>query len=456
MEKQNFIIIGSILLLMSIAVFTKNILQKQKPITTETLYASVIQIEGNEVSVQDKNSCIYTFHMRDFKEPLGTNIAIEYTGILEKCKNKQSVTILEYKPVATDMEDEIVDTSWIGDGIFSQYYTMVSKKLESMSLNEKIGQLFLVRFPDTEASIAIEDYKVGGFVFYEKDFLHKTKESVKSWINDLQKTADIPLLTAVDEEGGNVVRVSSNPNLRGEKFLSPRELYIEGGFELIKENTKEKSLLLEELGLNVNLAPVVDVSTDPNDYIYERTIGLDTELTSTFAKTVIETSKSSKVSYVLKHFPGYGNNLDTHLGASIDNRSYDDIKKNDLPPFEFGINALAEAILVSHNTVTSIDSQNPASLSIDIHNLLRNELTFTGVIISDDIGMGATSNIENGAVKAIIAGNDIIISTDYKNDIKSIQNAVNNNTLSEEQINRAALRVLAWKYYKGLTIENQK
>ena len=107
-----------------------------------------------------------------------------------------------------------------------------------------------------------------------------------------------------------------------------------GGFDKIKEDTVKKSNLLYNLGINLNLAPVVDVSTNKNDYIYQRTLKQNTELTSTYAKTVIEASKKGKVSYTLKHFPGYGSNTDTHSGIAVENKSYEEILKNDLPPFK--------------------------------------------------------------------------------------------------------------------------
>ena len=274
-------------------------------------------------------------------------------------------------------------------------------------------------------------------------------------MKELQEVSKIPILTAVDEEGGAVVRVSSNPNLRSEKFKSSKELYQAGGLNKIKEDTIEKSDLLNSLGLNVNLAPVVDVSTNSTDYMYNRALGEDTATTSKFAETVIEASKGKGVSYTLKHFPGYGNNADTHNNAATDNRSLDDIKNNDLPPFRAGIDKGAEAVLVSHNTVNSIDSSNAASLSPSVHNLLRNELGFTGVIITDDLAMGAVSSIKDNAVKAVLAGNDLLITTDYDGSFTSIKDAISNGTVSESLIDRLAFRVLAWKYYKGLMFNNK-
>lgn len=210
------------------------------------------------------------------------------------------------------------------------------------------------------------------------------------------------------------------------------------------------------LGLNLNLAPVVDVSTDPNAYMYERTLKKDTNLTADYAKTVIEASKNTGVSYTLKHFPGYGNNTDTHIASATDTRSYDDILKNDLPPFKSGIEAGAEAVLVSHNIVSSLDSTNPASLSTSTHNLLRNQLKFTGVIITDDLDMGATKSITNKYTKALLAGNDLVIVTEYDSAINEIKESINKNTISEALVDNVALKVLAWKYYKGLIIDNEK
>ena len=325
-----------------------------------------------------------------------------------------------------------------------------------MTLDEKIAQLLLVRYPDDEPISILEKYQFGGYVFYEKDFKNKTTEEVKTMINELQSIAKVPILTAVDEEGGTVVRVSSNSNLAKERFKSPRDLYLEGGFTKIETDTIDKSLLLASLGINLNLAPVVDVSTDSSDYMYKRTLGENTNLTSTYAKTVIKASKGLGVSYTLKHFPGYGNNDDTHTGTVVDDRTYEEILNNDLPPFKAGIAEGAEAVLVSHNTVTSIDNTNPASLSKDVHNLLRNELGFTGIIITDDLAMGAVSTIDNATVKAILAGNDLLITTDYEESISDIKQAINDNTIDESLIDKLAFRVLAWKYYKGLIFENQK
>lgn len=335
-------------------------------------------------------------------------------------------------------------------GIFNAYEQKANQKLQTMTLDEKISQLFLVRFPNSNAKEILKQYQFGGYIFFAKDFKDKTKQQVIDTMKELQKVANIPILTAVDEEGGIVVRVSSNSNLAKSKFKSPMELYQLGGFEQIEKDTIEKSKLLNSLGINLNLAPVVDVSTNSNDYMYQRTLGQGTKLTSTYAKTVISSNKGHKVSYTLKHFPGYGNNIDTHTGTAIDKRSYQDIVNNDLPPFKAGIEAGAEAVLISHNIVTSIDKNNPASLSKKVHNLLRDDLNFTGIIMTDDLDMEAVAKDDDAVIKAIQAGNDLIITTDYKASISSVKQAVKSGKISEKTIDQAVGRILAWKYDKGM------
>ena len=427
--------------------------KKEEELNTSKLNATVISSKSDALTVRDDKDLIYTFSIAKNSYKAGDSLIIEYTGLLNKNKEVQNTTLINITPVSQDEEDIAVRTA---DSLFSQFNTLASNKLQEMTLDEKIGQILLVRYKDASAKEAIDTYKVGGFVFFENDFKDKTKKEVQDMLTNVQNMSRIPLLTAVDEEGGDVVRVSSNKNLAEKKFRSPRELYLEGGFDLIAEDTKTKSSLLEELGLNINLAPVVDVSTNSGDYMYSRTLGEGEELTSTYAKTVIEASKDKNVSYVLKHFPGYGNNEDTHQGIVTDDRTLSDLEQNDLPPFRAGIESKAEAILVNHNIVKSIDEDNPASLSASVHNLLRNDLNFTGIIMTDDLSMGAISSISNATEKAILAGNDIIITTDYAQSFNEIKSAVENGTISESLIDEIAQKIIAWKYSKGLMYDKQK
>lgn len=450
-RKRIFVIICIVLIAAVISL--KLVLDKDDKLESIKIEATVLSTTETTLTVQDSKNVIYTFYKENLEVVAGDYVVIEYSGVLEDGKLIQEGKVINYEVKETEKDVNGIPEDYDDKGIFSTYYVMAYNKLKELSLDEKIGQILLVRYPNSNAEEILKKYKFAGYVFFEKDFKNKTASEVKTTIDNLQKVANIPILTAVDEEGGKVVRVSSNPNLASSKFKSPSELYKEGGLDLIRKDTIEKSKVLKNLGINLNLAPVVDVSTNPEDYMYDRSLQQNTSITSDFAKTVIEASKGTGVSYTLKHFPGYGNNKDTHSGTSVDTRLYTDIQYTDLPPFESGIKAGAEAILVSHNVVNSIDQNNPASLSSSIHNLLRDELGYTGIIMTDDISMGAITSIEDPTVKAILAGNDLIITTDYEDSINSIKSAIEKGTINESTLDKLVFRVLAWKYYKGLMLD---
>lgn len=421
--------------------------RKEEGVTLEApqnkLNGMILKVSENTVTIRDENNIIYTINTTEDDLNVGEHIIIEYEGTLNKNQEKQTIQITSLQK--TEKEHSSTENNFFGNN-----YNLAQEKLKTMTLEEKIASLLLVRYPDQNSTEIQTQYQFGGYVFFAKDFKNKTKEEVKTMINNLEEVSKIPLLTAVDEEGGTVTRISSNPLLRKEKFASSQELYQEGGFERIKEDTIEKSKLLKELGINLNLAPVVDVTRNPSDYMYQRSFGQNTELTSTYASTVITASQGLGVSYTLKHFPGYGNNTDTHNEVSVDNRSKESILEKDLPPFAAGIEAGATSVLVSHNLVSAIDEENIASLSPSIHNLLRNELSFSGIVITDDLAMGAVENTETSCVNAILAGNDLLIVTDYKTCYNGVNVAVQKSQIPEELIDKLATRVLAWKYFKGL------
>lgn len=444
--KKKIIICLSIILFVVLTTF----LVKNNTTTTEktsTMKATVLEVNSDYVRVSDQDNVIYTFMGADDESfEVGKNVEIKYSGTLDKNKETQSASIIS---AAAYTDDGDVPFSLNDNGMFSEFYQMAYNKLKTMSQDEKIGQIFLVRVPSENQISDLQKYYFGGYLLFERDFKDKTKEDVIDMINEYQESANIPLLIATDEEGGDVSRLSSNKNIVQESFKSPSQLYQSGGMDTIREDTIYKSEVLKSLGINVNLAPVVDVATDPDSYMYERTIKESTSVTSQYAKTVIESSKNTGVSYTLKHFPGYGNNADTHTSSTTDNRTYSAIMEDDIPPFKAGIKAGAEAVLVSHNTVPALDKDNPASLSATVHNVLRNELSFTGIIITDDLDMGAITD-GNAIIKAILAGNDLIIVTDYESAISKVKDALENGDIGEYLIDKMAFRVLAWKYYKGL------
>ncbi len=408
-------------------------------------------IAGNVVEVNDRYFIVdsedgkYKFAYldeRDITEK--SNIEIKYKGKLnEKKINKmKSYTIVKETVSIIDQLES--------NGIFSAYYDLAKEKLDKLTVDEKIGQVLLARVPEGDATEAVKKYKFGGYVLFERDFKDKTKEEINTEIKTYQDVSDIPMIMATDEEGGKVVRASSNTKLRSTPFLSSQDLYKKGSFDLIREDTLDKSKFLKDLGINVNLAPVVDVVTDTTAYMYNRSFGQNTELTSKYAETVIKASKTDDVSYVLKHFPGYSNNSDTHSGSSVDGRTLEEIKETDLPPFKAGIDAMAEAVLVSHNIVDSIEKDTPASLSKNVHEMLRQELNFSGIVITDDLDMLATKNSQDVYLNALKAGNDMLIVTDYDAAFDEVKAAINDNILDPDVLDKAALRVIAWKYYKVL------
>ena len=331
--------------------------------------------------------------------------------------------------------------------------------LDSMTLEEKVGQLFFVRCPDGGAVEDVSAYHLGGYILFGRDFADKTADDVIQTIRTYQDAAGadtgIPLLIGVDEEGGTVVRVSSNPHLRSEKYASPQKLLSAGGTEALAVDTADKDALLHALGINVNLAPVADVSTDPSDFIYDRTFGQDAAGNSDCVAAVVAQMAADGMGSVLKHFPGYGDNVDTHTGIAVDQRSLEHFQASDFLPFSAGIAAGGgtTAVLVSHNIMTAVDDSLPASLSPAVHDLLRTELDFDGVVMTDDLAMDAVAAYAEGgavAVMALQAGNDLVITTDYRSQIPKAIEAVKTGTLSEETIHTACRRVLQWKQNLGL------
>lgn len=458
MKKKYSIFIIILILFIFSGLFLFQGLKKEEPLKTIQLKATVISTTEDTLTVLDDQNKLYTFPIEHLNTSLGDILVITYTGILDSEKQIQNGIITDYEIIEKAKEESPIPKDWQDNGIFSDYYTLAYEKLKTLSIEEKIGQLLLVRFPAStkEAIDSIKEYPFGGYLLFARDFKNKNEKEVQEMISSVQKASSIPLLIAVDEEGGSVIRISSNPKLTANPFKSPRDLYKLGGFEEITNDTILKSQVLRNLGVNLNLAPVVDVSTNSSDFMYPRTLGEGSLLTSTFAKTVIAASKNTGVSYTLKHFPGYGNTLDTHKNSAYNNATLEELKEVHLPPFQAGIDAGAEAILVSHNITTSLDSSNPASLSLDVHNLLRNDLHFSGIIITDDLSMGATSSIPDVSLKALLAGNDLLITSNYKSFFSSIQKGLENGTINEEMIDRHVFRVLAWKYYKNLILENQK
>ncbi|MHB1152676.1 MAG: glycoside hydrolase family 3 protein [Eubacteriales bacterium] len=362
------------------------------------------------------------------------------TKITTPLNTESKIPILTEPDVTFQAEPETEITD-----VIKQY---IALKIASMTLEEKVGQLFLVRSPLTEIAETAARYKFGGYVYFADNFKMLNHEEVADGITGCQAVSDIPMLFAVDEEGGTVNRVSRFSQFRSEPFLSPRNLYENGGFDLIRSDTAEKSELLLGLGINVNLAPVCDISMNKNDFIYARSVGLDAEGTSEYIRNVVDVMYEYNIGSSLKHFPGYGSNADTHFDVVYDNRPYETFENSDFLPFIAGIETGAGSVMISHNIMTCVDSVYPSSLSIEVHNVLRNVLNFDGVIITDDLAMDGIREYTDGteaAVRAVEAGNDMLCCSDYETQYSAVLQAIRDGRITEERIEESVARVLRWK-----------
>ena len=328
----------------------------------------------------------------------------------------------------------------------------IDRMMKGMTLNEKVGQMFLADCP-TDARNSAKTYQLGGYVLFARDFENKTPADVKKAIQGYQSVSKIPMLITVDEEGGSVTRVSRYKAFRSEAFPSPQAVYKAGGASGIRADVREKAKLLKSLGVNVNLAPVADVPASAKSYIYGRSFGTDPELTGKYVAAVVKQSRKAGLGSVLKHFPGYGDNRDTHTGIAMDARPLQTFLKRDLVPFKAGIEAGAPAILISHNIVKSFDPKRPASLSPAVHKLLRDKLGFRGVAMTDDLAMSAITDAygqAEAAVMAVQAGNDMLISRDFATGINAVLKAVRSGRIKESRIDASVRRILEWKRQLGL------
>lgn len=332
--------------------------------------------------------------------------------------------------------------------LFAEGYPEAQELLENMTLEEKVAQVFLFRCPSEDALAAVQTYQPGGFMLFAKDFDGKTAEQIRTELESYQQASKIPMFLAVDEEGGTVVRVSRNANLAPKPFQSPQQVFQSGGMQAIVDDTVQKTQLLQSLGLNVNLAPVADVSTNPADFMYARTFGQGAAETADYVKNSVATYNQQRMACALKHFPGYGNNVDTHTGIAVDHRPYETFMESDFLPFAAGIEEGAPMVLVSHNIVNCMDSEHPASLSPEVHRVLREDLGFTGLILTDDLSMEAIpayTGGENPCAAAINAGNDLLLSSDLQADYNALLAAVQDGTVTEERLDESVLRILAMK-----------
>ena len=363
--------------------------------------------------------------------------------IFSDYQQHRQVEVQAEKEVQVEKTETTIETS---EG---EENKVIEDRLGTMTLEEKVGQLFWARVPSNHQIEDLQSYHLSGYILFGRDFEGRSLEDIKTLTKGYQAAAKIPLLIGSDEEGGTVTRISS---ILETPFQSPMALYQQGGMEAVLSDTKQKADLLKAVGINVGLFPVADLARNQSAFIYDRTIGQDASTTASYVQQVVEELKKSKVGSTLKHFPGYGDNGDSHTAIIQDNRSLDELRQADFLPFQAGIDAGADSVLVSHNILSKIDTV-PSSISPKITDLLRKELHFKGVIMTDDLDMAGLANFvsqEEAAFQVILAGNDLILGSSYQTQIPYLLKKISSGELTEERIDESVRRILTWKYDLGL------
>ena len=368
--------------------------------------------------------------------------------IFSDYQQHRQVEVQAEKEVQVEKTETTIETS---EG---EENKVIEDRLATMTLEEKVGQLFWARVPSDHQIEDLQSYHLSGYILFGRDFEGRSIEDIKALTKGYQAAAKIPLLIGSDEEGGTVTRISS---MLETPFQSPMTLYHQGGMEAVLSDTKQKAELLKSVGINAGLFPVADLAREQSAFIYDRTIGQDVQTTASYVQQVVEELKKSKVGSTLKHFPGYGDNGDSHTAIIQDNRSLDELRQADFLPFQAGIDAGADSVLVSHNILSKIDTV-PSSISPKITDFLRKELHFKGVIMTDDFDMAGIADFvsqDEAAFQVIVAGNDLILGSSYQTQIPYLLKKISSGELTEERIDESVRRILTWKYDLGLLGEAQ-
>ena len=404
---------------------------KDSNIIINRITAQIISVSKDTVTIRDDKNSEYKLDkslLNDSKNLIFSNdITISYTGDIKS----------EYEII----NSKVTENKIINADISLDKRKELSNIVQAMTIEDKAGQLLLV----LDSKNLLTNQTMSGCVLFEDDFANKSRNEVIENIERYQSNAKYPMIIAVDEEGGSVVRVSKY--LRDNRFRLPQDVYKSGGMDSIISDATEKSEYLKEFGINVNLAPVADVATNEDDYIYRRSFGVDADATSNYVRNVVMAMSDIKMGSVLKHFPGYGSAPGSG-GTYHDSRDFNSLKNNDLLPFKAGIEAGANSILVTNNIIDCIDNQNPATLSKNIHNLLRDDLEYNGVIMTDDVTDLNNNEFGNDSeivIKAIKAGNDLIMTSRPQIYFESLITAINNGEICLNELDLSVLRVIAWK-----------
>lgn len=333
-----------------------------------------------------------------------------------------------------------------------------------MTLEEKIGQLLLVGIDGTSVSEQteelIEAYHVGGLILYGKNIQDTTQTlNLLNHLKELNESNDVPLFLSMDHEGGGISR------LPDEIYKLPTSEHIgslnDGQFSYRIGQLQGESLAV--FGFNMNYAPVLDINSNPeNPVIGDRSFSHDAQIVSEMGIQSMKGIQTQQVVPVVKHFPGHGDtSVDSHLELPEITKNIQQLRDLELIPFLDAIKQNADAVMIAHILMSEIDSQYPASMSETIiTDLLRNDLNFKGVVITDDMTMGGITqnyNIGEASVKSVQAGSDIIMVAhgldNVVNVFNALEHAVKNGEITEESIDEHVYRILELKQRYQITNE---
>lgn len=333
--------------------------------------------------------------------------------------------------------------------------------LSGMTLREKLCQLMIVRpevltgeSPVTAAGettrLALETYPVGGLIYSVDNLV--TQEQTREMITNTQSYSKLPLFISADEEGGNVGRLMYK---LGTTWVNSMYSYKDQGADTAYSNAKTIGTDMVSCLFNTDFAPVADVWTNPdNTVIGDRAYSDDFEQAAELVASAVRGFTDAGVVCCLKHFPGHGDtSTDTHEGAAVVSKSLDELRAGEFLPFVSGIEAGADMVMIGHITVTLVDPE-PATISkAIITDVLRGELGWDGVVISDSLDMGALAGYDNGevCVKFLEAGGDILLGIpDIETALTALEAAVTDGRLTESRIDESVQRVLELKISHGI------
>lgn len=341
----------------------------------------------------------------------------------------------------------------------------VAEKIEHMTVEEKVGQMLMMDFrknPDDsgmtvlsgDVAQKIADYHLGGVILFAENL--DTAEQTKDLVADMQKAADMPLLIGIDEEGGMVSRLDKS---QIPHTSIPNAKDMDGDTAQAETAGKEIGSVLSELGINVDFAPIADIHTNPeNTVIGDRAYGTDAQTVADMASAFTRGLESEGVSATAKHFPGHGDTgTDSHDGMAVSEYDLQRLEEVEFVPFRRLADEGIDLMMVGHITMPNVtDDGLPASLSKEAIELLRKELDYDGIVITDAMNMGAIVDYyPNGeaAVKAVEAGVDIVLMpADLDDAYNSLCEAVETGEISENRLDESVERILSLKYEKGMMV----